>query len=142
MLLFQLPCLAQEELADTTEISQYNLLMQVKGREISGICMMKMISETEVIGSVVNEFGLTAFDFEYKEGKTHLSNLPPVLDKWYFRLILKKDLSFFFSNLPLRQDLKKHGRKITFSPDGEIALVNNRFIIKYTFTPIKNETDQ
>lgn len=110
--------------------------MEVKGRELSGICVMKMISDTEVIGTVVNEFGLTAFDFEYKEGKTQLSNLPPVLNKWYFRKILQKDLSFFFSNLPLKQDLKKRSRKITFSPDGEIILKNNRFFIKYTFTPI------
>jgi hypothetical protein len=156
LLLFQLPCLAQEEIvltdsvvvdtlvvdtvaADTAEIRQYNLLLQVRRDEISGICVMKMISETEVIGTVINEFGLTAFDFEYKEGETQLSNLPPILDKWYIRRILQEDLSFFFSNLPLRQDKRKRGREITFSPDGEITLENNRFRIKYTFTPIIEE---
>lgn len=124
---------------DTAEIRQYNLLLQVRRDEISGICVMKMISATEVIGTVINEFGLTAFDFEYKDGETQLSNLPPILDRWYIRRILKEDLSFFFSNLSLGQDLRKRSREITFLPDGEIILENHRFKIKYTFTPILEE---
>ena len=151
LLLFQLPCMAQEEMVladsvvvdtvatDTAEIRQYNLLLQVRRDEISGICVMKMISATEVIGTVINEFGLTAFDFEYKDGETQLSNLPPILDRWYIRRILKEDLSFFFSNLSLGQDLRKRSREITFLPDGEIILENHRFKIKYTFTPILEE---
>ena len=151
LLLGQLPCLAQEAIevtdkiatysvvADSTKIKQYSLLLQVRHDEISGICLMKMISEKEVIGTVINEFGLTAFDFDYKDGKTQLSNLPPILDKWYIRRILKKDLSFFFSYLLLGKDLRKSSRQISFSPDGEITLVNLRFKIKYKFTPINEE---
>lgn len=151
LLVFHQPCLAQEEIVladsvvvdtfvtDKADVRQYNLLLQVRRDEISGICVMKVISSTEVIGTVINEFGLTAFDFEYKEGETQLSNLPPILDRWYIRRILREDLSFFFSNLPLRQDLKKRSREITFSSDGEIILENHRFKIKYTFTPIIEE---
>ena len=151
LLLFHLPCLAQEKImladsvvvdtvaTDTAEIRQYNLLLQVRRHEISGICVMKMISATEIIGTVINEFGLTAFDFEYNEGNLQLSNLPPILDRWYIRRILREDLAFFFSNLLLRQDLRKRSREMTFSPDGEIILENHRFKIKYTFTPIIEE---
>ena len=65
-----------------------------------------------------------------------LSNLPPFLDKWYIRKILRKDLSFFFANFLLQQNTKKRSRELIFSPDGEIILTNDRFKIKYTFTPI------
>ena len=133
LLLFQLPCQAQEEtvltdsvgvdtvVTDTAEIRQYNLLLEAGPHQISGICVMKMTSPTEVIGTVINEFGLTAFDFEYNGKKARLSNLPPFLDKWYIRKVLQADMSFFFS------------------PDGEIHMTNIRFKIKYTFTPIIEE---
>lgn len=137
LLLFcQLPCQADSIATDSASIRQYNLLLQVRGNDLSGICVMKMVSPTEMVGTVINEFGLTAFDFEYKEGKTKLSNLPPFLDKWYIRKILRKDLSFFFANFLLQQNTKKHSRELIFSPDGEIILTNDRFKIKYTFTPI------
>ena len=112
LLFFQLPCLAQEEIVltdsvvvdtvvtDTAEVRQYNLLLEAGPHQISGVCLMKMVSPTEVIGTVINEFGLTAFDFEYNGKKTKLSNLPPFLDKWYIRKVLQGDMSFFFSNLP------------------------------------------
>ena len=137
LLLFcQLPCQADSIATDSAAIRQYNLLLQVRGNDLSGICVMKMVSPTEMVGIVINEFGLTAFDFEYKEGKTKLSNLPPFLDKWYIRKILRKDLSFFFANFLLQQYTKKRSRELIFSPDGEIILTNDRFKIKYTFTPI------
>jgi len=137
LLLFcQLPCQADSIATDSASIRQYNLLLQVRGNDLSGICVMKMVSPTEMIGTVVNEFGFTAFDFEYREGKTKLSNLPPFLDKWYIRKILRKDLSFFFANFLLQQNTKKRSRELIFSPDGEIILTNDRFKIKYTFTPI------
>lgn len=140
LLLFcQLPCQADSIATDSASIRQYNLLLQVRGNDLSGICVMKMVSPTEMVGTVINEFGLTAFDFEYKEGKTKLSNLPPFLDKWYIRKILRKDLSFFFANFLLQQNTKKHSRELIFSPDGEIILTNDRFKIKYTFTPIIEE---
>ena len=151
LLLFQLPCIAQEKIVladsvvvdtvvtDTTKIRQYDLLLEVGTQQLSGICMMKMKSPTEIIGTVINEFGLTAFDFEYNGKKTKLSNLPPFLDKWYIRKVLQADMSFFFSKLPLQLDALKRSRQITFSPDGEVNLINIRFKIKYTFTPIKDE---
>ena len=151
LLLFQLPCQAQEEtvltdsvgvdtvVTDTAEIRQYNLLLEAGPHQISGICVMKMTSPTEVIGTVINEFGLTAFDFEYNGKKARLSNLPPFLDKWYIRKVLQADMSFFFSNLPKQKNVRKISRLMTFSPDGEIHMTNIRVKIKYTFTPIIEE---
>ena len=114
---------------DTAEIRQYNLLLEAGPHQISGICVMKMTSPTEVIGTVINEFGLTAFDFEYNGKKARLSNLPPFLDKWYIRKVLQADMSFFFSNLPKQKNVRKISRLMTFSPDGEIHMTNIRFKI-------------
>ena len=111
LLLFQLPCQAQEEtvltdsvgvdtvVTDTAEIRQYNLLLEAGPHQISGIC----------------------------------------LDKWYIRKVLQADMSFFFSNLPKQKNVRKISRLMTFSPDGEIHMTNIRFKIKYTFTPIIEE---
>ena len=129
----------EEEVVDTAEVRQYNLLLEAGPHQISGIFMMKMVSPTEIIGTVINEFGLTAFDLEYNGKKTKLSNLPPFLDKWYIRKVLQGDMSFFFSNLPKQKDVRKISRQITFSPDGEINMLNIRFKIKYSFTPIIEE---
>ena len=124
---------------DSVEIKQYNMSLQVKDQELTGIFVMKYISPSEIVGTLINEFGLTAFDFEYHEGRTKLSNLPPFLDRWFIRRILQDDLSFFFINLPSGQDFKKRSRRITFSPEGEITLLNTRFKLNYTFTPIIDE---
>lgn len=153
LLFYQLPCLASEVrqkeivdsitadslVTDSAVIKQYNLLLQVRDNDISGIFVMRIVSPTEIIGTVVNEFGFTAFDFEYREGKTELSNLTPFLDKWYIRRVLQEDLSFFFVNFLLQQDIKKRSRELLFTSDGEIILTNNRFKIKYVFTPIIDE---
>ena len=141
LLLFPLPCLAQEEMVlsdsvevdtvvtDSAEIRQYDLLLEVGPQQLSGIFMVQMKSPTEIIGTVINEFGLTAFDFVYNGKKTKLSNLP----------VLQADMSFFFSHLLDHKNATKISRQITFSPDGEISLINFRFKIHYTFTPIKDE---
>ena len=126
-------------LTDSVEIKQYNFSLQVKDQEVTGICVTKFISQTEAVGTVMNEFGLTILDFEYKDGKTKLSNLPPMLDRWFVRRILQNDFSFFFMHLPSGQDFKKRSRRITFSPEGEVTLLNKRFKLKYTFTPIIDE---
>ena len=148
LLFCPLSCLAsvvsQEEISDSVstdsvEIKQYNFSLQVKNQEVTGICVTQFISLTEAFGTVMNEFGLTILDFEYKEGKTKLSNLPSMLDRWLIRRILQNDFSFFFKNLPSGQDFKKRSRQITFSPEGEITLLNKRFQLKYTFTPIIDE---
>lgn len=126
-------------LTDSVEIKQYNFSLQVKDQEVTGICVTRFISQTEAVGTVMNEFGLTILDFEYKDGKTKLSNLPPMLDRWFVRRILQNDFSFFFKHLPSGQDFKKRSRRITFSPEGEVTLLNKRFKLTYTFTPIIDE---
>ena len=136
--------IAQTEIADSVvtdsvEIRQFNLLLQVRGEELSGIFVMQLMPQEKVIGTLINEFGMTAFDFEYNDGDTDLSNLPAFLDHWFIRRILEGDLSFFFSHLRMQQNVEKRSRLLTFLSNGDIILWNKKFKIKYTFTPIIEE---
>lgn len=121
---------------------EYNLLMQVRGQEITGICVINTTPENEVVGTVVSEFGVKAFDFTYANGKAKVLNVIAMLDKWYIRKVLRKDLAFILENLPQGQDAVKKKRSISFLPNGDIEMKNGRFNIRYTFSPMNHETDQ
>jgi hypothetical protein len=121
---------------------EYNLLMQVRGQEITGICVINTTPENEVVGTVVSEFGVKAFDFTYANGKAKVLNVIAMLDKWYIRKVLRKDLAFILENLPQGQDAVKKKRSISFLPNGDIEMKNRRFNIRYTFSPMNHETDQ
>lgn len=118
---------------------EYNLLMQVRGQEITGICVINTTPENEVVGTVVSEFGVKAFDFTYANGKAKVLNVIAMLDKWYIRKVLRKDLAFILENLPQGQDAVKKKRSISFLPNGDIEMKNGRFNIRYTFSPMKSE---
>ena len=101
---------------------QYHLLMQVRGQEITSICMMNLQPDQSVVGTVVNEFGVKAFDFTYSQGRAKVLNVVG----WS------------------GQDLTEKKRTLTHQPDGTVTLRNDRFKISYTFTPMEtptNETD-
>ena len=118
---------------------EYNLLMQVRGRELTGVCVMDSRPDGSIMGTVVSEFGMKAFDFTYVKGKTKVLNVVTFLDKWYIRSVLRRDLAFILSNLPQGKDAQYKRRSMTFSPDGRIDVVNGKFNIRYTFTPMTSE---
>lgn len=132
-------------LSDSSEtFRQYHLLMQVRGQEITSICMMNLQPDQSVVGTVVNEFGVKAFDFTYSQGRAKVLNVVGPLNKWYIRKVLRKDFTFLLKNLWSGQDLTEKKRTLIHQPDGTVTLRNDRFKISYTFTPMEtptNETD-
>ena len=126
-------CLAQDE------SRQYNLLMQIRGQEMTSICMMELADGQNIVGTVMNEFGVKAFDFTFNGKKAKICNVVGPLNKWYIRKILKADFSFILSNIRQGSDVTKKKRKLTFLPDGEIQFTNDRYNIHYTFTPLNSE---
>ena len=118
LLLWLQPCRAQRE---------YYLLMQVKGQELTSICVIDTVSDGNLVGTVINEFGAKAFDFTYTNGKVKVLNVVAFLDKWYIRRVLRRDLKHILPTLP---------------PDKE-SYYKRRWI-SYTFTPMTsdNEADQ
>ena len=115
LLLWLQPCMAQRE---------YHLLMQVKGQEVTGICVIDSVADGGLVGTVINEFGAKAFDFTYNnKGKVKVLNVVAFLDKWYIRCVLRRDLAKILPTLPKDEESHYKRRWIT-----------------YTFTPI-HETD-
>lgn len=107
---------------------------------IGGLCLMKRTSE-EIRGSVINQFGIRAFDFVYhcSSRKVTLKNLVAFLDKWYIRRTLKGDLSFLFSaDVPADGLLRVKRRELRVGSDS-VELRNLRRQITYTFTFLKTD---
>lgn len=137
LLFLLLPCSA-------TKSKEYNLQMEIRGQEITSICLMNVEDDGSIVGTVVNEMGVKAFDFTYANGKAKVINVLGPLNKWYIRMVLRKDFSFILSNIDRRQNVVHKKRSMTVTPEGDIVVRNDKYNIRYTFTPMKedHETDQ
>lgn len=118
---------------------EYSMEMSARGHELSAICMMETGADGNTVGTIVNEFGVKAFDFTFDGNKAKVLNVMGPLNKWYIRKVLRKDFSFLLRHLPAGKDATEGKRQLTFSPNGDISLVNGKFNISYTFTPMKSE---
>ena len=82
-------------LRDDEQLNRYQVNIQVKDNHISGICMLKR-SDDSWRGTVMNEFGVKAFDFIVTPKKCELLNTISFLNKWYIRRTIASDLHFLF----------------------------------------------
>ena len=121
-------------LFDTSDISRYRVLIKTGQAEISGIMLIKYINN-EWRGSLVNEFGIKAFDFISPEGKCKLQNTIPFLDKWYIRRTIESDFTFLLWDAPAGK-IKK-GKSLEQFPDGRFVLKNEKRNIEYSFNYIE-----
>lgn len=105
-----------------------NVQIDFKKAYISGICMMLNESQT-VRASVMNEFGVSALSFTYDEnkGKVKIQYVIKQLNKWYIKRVLKRDLREVMTML---------------KDESGNTYKNERFNIKYTFTPMQDETKE
>lgn len=75
------------------ERAKYAAYIEMPKAYVSGICVL--LQEDGLIkGSLFNEFGITALDFTYnpQHDKIKLHSVMKMMDKWYIRKVLKKDL--------------------------------------------------
>ena len=80
LLLLAISVLAQMSItADTEEVGvdirEYNVLMQVRGREMTGICVMQTEADSSIVGTLITEMGVKIFDFTYSNGKAKVMNV-------------------------------------------------------------------
>mgnify|MGYP007022088439 CR=1 FL=1 len=127
-------CFAQD-----VSSKDYNLFMQIRGREITALCVMEVKADSTIVGTVVNEFGVKAFDFSFANGKAKVFNMIAFLDKWYIRKVLRGDFSFILSNIGSGRDAVKKKRRLTVLSNGDICVSNDRYNIHYTFTPMSSK---
>lgn len=121
------------------ELRQYSIRISFpKGGSISGLCIIRMEGDGGVM-SVVNEFGIKAFDAIYtkKRDKVKLRNVIAPLDRWYIRKGIAKDMSLLFN--PERKSVRN--RVLVREADSSITLTNRRFKITYHLRPIENVTE-
>ena len=140
-----------DELRDNETINRYQASIQVRGNHISGMCMLKK-SEESWRGTLMNEFGVKAFDFIVAPKKCVLLNTISLMNKWYIRRTIAGDLHFLFEidnpdvafqkktvryeqngTLEIRH---KKNKSIIRMPDNSIQLTNLKHNIVYSLTII------
>lgn len=112
--------------AQHNEAQRYRTVITMKnGAAISGISIF-VHEGGEVKGCLFNEFGVTAIEFTYDttRHKVKLHHVIKMLDKWYIKRVLRKDLRCVIEGLQR----------------GEMSYHNERRHISYEFSPI-NESD-
>lgn len=117
--------------------AQYTVTIGWKQSRISGICIMKSLGG-EIVGSLVNEFGIRAFDFRYDPRREVLKIENPIgfLDRWYIRKGLRSDLRILFRAADGVLPCERGGRRIERLDDGSLQLENRRRGLSYRFSPM------
>jgi len=131
------PAASQEE--GTLATTEYSVVIDARGKQITGICVISLTESGNIVGTIVNEFGVRAFDFTFDGKKAKLENVFPPLDKWYIRRILRRDMTFLLSNLRMKNKAEKRKRSITIAENGEIVMTSRKYNIVYTFKPLNDE---
>ena len=111
-----LPAVAQKR--------KYAATIEMDKGYVSGICFLSVEGDT-VNGSIFNEFGISVLDFTYLRSrqKVRLEHVIKMLDKWYVKRVLRKDLVQVLENL----------RK------GFSSYRNEKYHILYQFTRLDKE---
>ena len=121
-----------QTLFDTNNVSQYSVLIKTEQAEISGIMLIKYIAG-EWRGSLINEFGVKAFDFVSPPGKCKLQNTISFLDKWYIRRTVEADFAFLLWDA----GRKVKGKSLEQFSDEKFVLKNEKRNIEYSFNYIE-----
>jgi hypothetical protein len=72
---------------------RYTAYIEMPKGYISGLCIL--VNDGQAVkGSLFNEFGISSLDFSYciAKDKVKLHDVMPMMDKWYIRRVLRKDL--------------------------------------------------
>lgn len=117
--------------------AQYTVTIGWKQARISGICIMKSLG-SEIVGALVNEFGIRAFDFRYDPRRKVLKieNTIGFLDRWYIRKGLRSDLRALFRAADGALPCERGCRRIDRLDDGSLQLENRRRGLCYRFSPM------
>lgn len=103
------------------ESIRFTAYIEMEKGYVSGICILHRDGDT-VHGSLFNEFGITALDFTYRleRKKVKLHTVMPMMNKWYIRKVLRKDLRQLMTGLQ----------------NGETTWKDERYHIEYQLTPL------
>lgn len=95
------------------EINRYRVNIDMGKAWLSGIMLVRE-SDGVRKGTVMNEFGIKAFDFEVSVSDASMTNAMPVLNKFYIRKEIARDLQFM---LMIDELSTRNGMSINIFPD-------------------------
>ena len=95
------------------ESTRYTVVITFKTASFSGICVVKNIG-TQMAGTIVNEFGIRAFDFTMSQDRRRvkLLNVMKPLDKCLIRKAIARDLKRLFNATTTDEYVSVDGEKI------------------------------
>ncbi len=95
------------------EPTRYTVAITFKNASFSGICVAKRMDGI-IAGSVVNEFGIRAFDFKMSENRRRvkLLNVMKPLDKCLIRKTIARDLKRLFISSTTDEYVSVEGDKV------------------------------
>jgi hypothetical protein len=117
---------------DGGRVVVYRVTVRARQATMTGLMMVKRVGE-EWRGSLVNEFGVKAFDFVATGRGCRLRNTIAFLDKWYIRRPLASDLAFLCGTGAGR------GKCLERDSSGGFVLRNTRRGIVYSFLPVQQD---
>lgn len=99
---------------DGDESTRYTVAITFKTASFSGICVVKNIG-TQIAGTIVNEFGIRAFDFTMSQDRRRVKLLAVMkpLDKCLIRKAIARDLKRLFNATTTDGYVSVDGDKIT-----------------------------
>lgn len=106
---------------------RYNATIEMAKGYVSGVCVM-VNDEGIIKGSLFNEFGISAIDFTYQPDtkKVKLLSVIKMLNKWYIKKVLRKDLVQVMENLS----------------QGISSYHDKKYKIDYNFTVLKDAAEE
>ncbi len=110
------------------EVNRFRVGIDLGRARLSGIMVVGTSGE-DVVGAVVNEFGIKAFDFECRRGKCRVRNVAGPMDRWYVRRTIAADMRRLFCG-------EGRGLYEFESEDGVAVLRNVRRGIRYELSPL------
>lgn len=115
---------------------RYRFMLESPKVSLTGIAII-VEGEDTIKGSIVNEFGISAIDFQYvkKKDKVKLVNVAGPLDRWYIRHTLRGDLRQCLKLLYPPKDIKgvSNGGARDAS---QVTFYNNKRKLGYSFTAL------
>lgn len=104
-------------------VRKYSAMIELPKAYLSGVCVLRTENDT-VTGCLFNEFGISALEFVRYPGKKKAKILSVIemLDKWYIKRVLSRDIARLLDNLKL----------------GKGEYYDERYKINYKFTSLND----
>lgn len=127
--------------ARTPDVERRAFEIELERGHISGILVTRA-DDSRIVGTMVNEFGVTALSFVYhrSKDKIELMDVLKMLDKWYIKKVLRNDLKYcvrILNGMPV----KNNRNYIVESVDGKVSVTNSKRKIRYSFEIIEADTE-